>query len=56
MQFVNQGEVVLEKTIRDNGQRLNIHKLNDLVCDEVRITVRATYGHDSARVYEVRLY
>ena len=47
---------VLEKTIRGNGQRLNIHKLKDLCCDEVRITVRETYGHESARVYEVRLY
>ena len=56
VQFVRQGEVVLEKTIRGNGQRLNIHKLKDLCCDEVRITVRETYGHESARVYEVRLY
>jgi phage tail tape-measure protein len=50
------GEVVLEKTVRENGQRLNIHKLDNLLCDEVRITVRSTYGHESARVYEVRLY
>ena len=56
VQFVNQGEVILEKTIRENGQRLNIHNLNNLICDEVRITVRSTYGHESARVYEVRLY
>ena len=56
IQFMHQGQVVLEKQIADNGQRLNIHKLNNILCDEVRITVRSTYGHESARVYEVRLY
>ena len=56
VQFLRQGSVVLEKSIRGNGQRLNIHKLDDLCCDEVRITVRETYGHDAARIYEVRLY
>ena len=56
VQFLRQGSVVLEKSIRGNGQRLNIHKLDGLCCDEVRITVRKTYGHDAARIYEVRLY
>ena len=56
VQFLRQGSVVLEKSICGNGQRLNIHKLDGLCCDEVRITVRETYGHDAARTYEVRLY
>ena len=56
VQFVYQNRIVMEKNIRGNGQRLNIHKLDNLCCDEVRITVRETYGHESARVYEVRLY
>lgn len=56
VQFMCQNKVVLEKSIRGNGQRLNIHKLDNLICDEVRITVRETYGHESARIYEVRLY
>ena len=56
VQFLRQGSVVLEKNICGNGQRLNIHKLDNLCCDEVRITVRETYGHDAARIYEVRLY
>ena len=56
VQFLRQGEIALEKNIRGNGQRLNIHKLDNLLCDEVRIIVRETYGHESARVYEVRLY
>ena len=56
VQFLCQNKVVLEKSVRGNGQRLNIHKLDNLLCDEVRITVRETYGHESARIYEVRLY
>ena len=56
VQFLRQGEIVLEKSIRENGQRLNIHKLDNLCCDEVRITVRETYGHASARIFEVRIY
>ena len=50
------GQAVWSKTVTGNGQRLNIHALEGVNCDEVRITVTATHGCPNARIYEVRLY
>ena len=52
----SQGEKVWEKTVRDNVQRLNIHPMEDVGCDEVQITVLETHGLERARIYEVRIY
>ena len=50
------GEVVWQKTITGNGQRLNIHTPGDVVADALDVTVTATYGCPEARIYEVRIY
>ena len=51
------GGVVWSKEVADNYQRLNIHELPQaLTCDSIRITVHATHGLNTARIYEVRAY
>ena len=50
------GEKVREKLVKENVQRLNIHQLGDVKCDEVKITVMRTYGLENARIFEVRIY
>ena len=45
-----------EKLVKENVQRLNIHQLGDVKCDEVKITVMRTYGLENARIFEVRIY
>ncbi len=50
-------ELVHAQTVCDNHQRLNIVDLPEGVCaDRVEVTVTATWGLDSARIFEVRLY
>ena len=46
---------VFEQKTTDNNQRLCIFDL-DANADRVEITVESTYGHDAARIFEVRLY
>ena len=50
------GEVVWSKDVAENYQRLNIHDLDAVKCDTIRITALSTHGIDSARIYEVRAY
>ena len=50
------GNVVWEKDITNNTQRLNVHELDGVECDTVQITVKATHGWEGARIYEVRIY
>ena len=50
------GEVVWSKDVAENYQRLNIHELDAVKCDTIRITSLSTHGIDSARIYEVRAY
>lgn len=50
------GEKIWEKAIEGNVQRLNIHQLEESICDEVKITVLRTYGLERARIFEVRIY
>ena len=50
------GEVVWSKDVAENYQRLNIHELDAVKCDTIRITALSTHGIDSARIYEVRAY
>ena len=54
--LIRDGKAVWEKEITNNGQRLNIHELNGILCDTIRITVTATYGNPSARIFEIRAY
>jgi hypothetical protein len=51
------GETVFERSVQDNAQRLNVIDLDQPVrADALRLTVKATYGHPTARVFEIRLY
>ena len=50
------GQIVWEKAIRNNGQRLRIHALENIECDCLTITVSRTYGCENARIFEVRVY
>lgn len=55
--FRKAGETILEKTIIDNNQRLCIINTDKpLEVDEVIVNISKTYGSDSARVYEIRVY
>ncbi|MBR6789763.1 MAG: FAD-dependent oxidoreductase [Oscillospiraceae bacterium] len=55
--FTKAGEQVFRKEIRGNYQRLNVIPLpENIEADELTILVRATHGHPSARIFEVRLY
>lgn len=49
---------IYTKTIADNIQRLNVIDLpqEGIRGDKVVITVQATYGCDTARVFEIRIY
>jgi len=49
------GNVVAEKRIKDNHQRMNVIELN-ATCDAIRITVTQTNGCSEARICEVRVY
>ena len=49
------GNVVAEKTIKDNHQRMNVIELN-ATCDAIRITITQTNGCSEARICEVRVY
>jgi len=42
--------------VRDNYQRRRIHRFESVQSTKLRLTVNATNGAPSARVYEVRLY
>ena len=51
------GETVFHEKVRGNYQRLNIIALpGDTEADTLTVTVHATHGHPSARIFEVRLY
>lgn len=46
-----------QETVRDNYQRFRIHQLPEgIVGDCVRVTVTATHGDASARIFEIRAY
>jgi len=51
-----QGKLQAVREVRDNYQRLNVLDLDPVLCDEVRIRVRATNGAPNARIFEVRAY
>jgi len=41
---------------RDNFQRYRRHQFKQVVADQVRLTVEATHGAKTARVFEIRVY
>lgn len=42
--------------IKNNFQRFRVHRFNAVEAEKVRLTVTATHGDKSARVYEIRIY
>lgn len=56
MRLLHQGRTVWEKTVSNNPQRLNVHDLEDVEADCLEVTVTATYGCETARIYEIRIY
>lgn len=56
VELLQGGQTVARREIRDNGQRLNCLAFENVNCDAVRITVRATHGCPEARIFEIRVY
>lgn len=56
LRLLHQGRTVWEKTVSNNPQRLNVHDLEDVEADRLEVTVTATYGCETARIYEIRIY
>lgn len=55
--LLKEGAIVWEKRVRENDQRLNALVLDAAVlCDQLRLTVEATYGAPCTTVYEIRVY
>ncbi|MBR4888122.1 MAG: FAD-dependent oxidoreductase [Clostridia bacterium] len=54
--LLKNGETVWEETVEDNTRRLCVHDLPAVDCDTMQLTVTDTYGHNCARVFEVRIY
>jgi len=50
------GEWIALAEIEDNIQRHRIHKFIRVSANKLRITIRATHGAPSARVFEIRVY
>jgi hypothetical protein len=53
--FANNRWITLAE-IGDNIQRHRIHKFNKVITDRLRLTIKATHGAPSARVFEMRAY
>ena len=56
VELIAGGNVVASQQISENGQRLNVLQFEDVACDTVKITVQATHGCNSARIFEIRIY
>ncbi len=56
VELLKAGAVVASYEVAENGQRLNVLPFDGVLCDTVRVTVKETYGCDSARIFEIRVY
>ena len=56
LRLSKEGTTVWEKAVTDNGQRLNIHEVEHVDADKLDVTVTATHGCKTARIYEIRIY
>ena len=50
------GEIVAEKTVNDNHQRLNVVDFEPTVADKVVVKVSSTNGAEDVHIFEVRVY
>ncbi len=55
VEYILDGKVVGTKAIKNNNQRVNIIKADNL-CDEIKVTVEQTRGFRAARIMEIRVY
>ncbi len=55
IEYIKNGEVVKETIVEDNFLRVNKHA-EKVSCDAVKITVLKTYGHEFARICDLRIY
>ena len=53
--LMKDGEVVAQKTVANNIQRLCRVNFSKTLCDSVKIVFKATYGDQDIRVFEVRI-
>ncbi|MFI3236420.1 MAG: FAD-dependent oxidoreductase [Lachnospiraceae bacterium] len=56
VEFILDGKVVNTLEVRDNYQRINKHLVDQVTCDNMKITVLNTYGDKHARIFEVKAY
>jgi hypothetical protein len=57
LEFHLKKEMALNIEERDNYLRYRVHNLERrIVCDEIKLVVKATRGGRSARVFEIRVY
>lgn len=56
LRLSKEGVTVWEKAVNNNGQRLNIHEVENVDADKLEVTVTATHGCKTARIYEIRIY
>lgn len=54
--FIKDGNIIKTIDVSDNFVRVNHHKFDKLSCDTVKITVSKTYGDESARISDMRIY
>ncbi|OON96390.1 MAG: pyridine nucleotide-disulfide oxidoreductase [Candidatus Epulonipiscioides saccharophilum] len=54
--FLKDGNIIKTIDVSDNFVRVNHHKFDKLSCDTVKITVSKTYGDESARISDMRIY
>jgi hypothetical protein len=57
LELLLDGVVVLKKDLNSEGQRLQVISLvENVVCNQLRVTPLSTYGSDYATIYEIRAY
>lgn len=55
--FYNKHQLVHHLSAKDNYLRLRRHKLEEHVtCDQIKVSVKATYGVPAAKIFEIRVY
>lgn len=54
--LMNSGETVSKKVIKDNIQRLNVIKFDNIETDEIEITVNSSNGCPDARIFRIAAY
>ncbi|MBR3966363.1 MAG: FAD-dependent oxidoreductase [Clostridia bacterium] len=50
------GKVIVSREIRGNFERMNIHTFEDILTDEIRLTVLATNGCPDVRIFRIAAY